>query len=106
MLVTIIPNDRGQGQRSRSKLGQVIILIKTLFFKYFFLDQLQTWCESSTWSATSLISVEGQSRMTFMDTIRVKNGVTQGQILKLQKPYRVVYQMKGLDKRFPDQLKF
>ena len=33
VLVTIIPNDRGQGQRSKSKLGQVIILTKTLFFE-------------------------------------------------------------------------
>jgi hypothetical protein len=30
-LVTIIPNDRGE----RSKLGQLIILTKTLFFEYF-----------------------------------------------------------------------
>jgi hypothetical protein len=35
-LVTIIPNDTSQGQRSRTKLGQVIILTKTLFFEYFF----------------------------------------------------------------------
>jgi hypothetical protein len=41
--------------------------------------------------------------MTFMVSNRVKNGVSQGQILKLQKPYRVVSQMKALDERFPDQ---
>ena len=41
--------------------------------------------------------------MTFMVSDRVKNGVLQGQILKLQKPYRVVSQMKALDECFPDQ---
>jgi hypothetical protein len=84
-------------------LGQVIILIKTLFFEYFLLDQLQTWCESSTWSATQLISFEGRSQMTLMVSARVKTGVPRGQIFKLQKPYRVVYQMKALDEHFPDQ---
>ena len=44
--------------------------------------------------------------MTFMVSARVKNGVPQGQILKVQKPYRVVPQIKGLDECFPDQLKF
>jgi hypothetical protein len=41
--------------------------------------------------------------MTFIVSIIVRNGVPQGQILKLQKPYRVVSQMKALDERFPDQ---
>jgi hypothetical protein len=40
-LATIIPNDRGQGQRSRSNLGQVIILTKTLFAEYFYLINLK-----------------------------------------------------------------
>ena len=93
---------KGQGQI----LGQVIILIKTLSFKYFLLDQLQTCRETSTWSATHLISFEGRSRMTFMVSARVKNGVPQGQILKLPKPYRVVFQMKALDEYFPDELNF
>jgi hypothetical protein len=44
--------------------------------------------------------------MTFMVSARVKTGVPEGQILKLQKPYRVVSQMKALDECFPDQLKF
>jgi hypothetical protein len=70
------------------------------------LDQLQTWCESSTWSATQLISFEGRSPMTFMVSVRVKNGVPRGQILKLQKPYRVVSQMKALDEHFLNQQKF
>jgi hypothetical protein len=34
----------------------------------------------------------------------VKNGVPQGQILKLQKSYRVVSQIKGLDEFSSDQL--
>jgi hypothetical protein len=34
-LITIIPNNRGHGQRSRSKLGQVILLTKTLFSNNF-----------------------------------------------------------------------
>jgi hypothetical protein len=84
-------------------LGQVIILIKTLFFEYFLLDQLQTVCDSSTWFATQLISFQDQSRMTFMVSVRVKNGVPRGQILKLQKPHRVVSQMKALDEHFPDE---
>jgi hypothetical protein len=41
--------------------------------------------------------------MTLMVSARVKIGVPQGQILKLQKPYRVVPQMKALDEHFPDQ---
>jgi hypothetical protein len=43
--------------------------------------------------------------MTFMVGARVKNGVPQGQILKLQKPYRVASQMKALDEHFPNQFK-
>jgi hypothetical protein len=68
------------------------------------MDQLQTW--SSTWSATQLITLEGRSNLTFMVSTRVKNGVPEGQILKLTKPYRVVPHMKALDECFPDQLKF
>jgi hypothetical protein len=41
--------------------------------------------------------------MTLMVSARVKNGISRGQILKLQKPYRVVSQMKALDEHFPDQ---
>jgi hypothetical protein len=74
---------------------------KNLIFRVFLLDQLQTWCESSTWSATQLISFEGRLQMTFMVSTSVKNGVPQSQILKLQKPYRVVSQMKALDEHFP-----
>jgi hypothetical protein len=44
--------------------------------------------------------------MTFMVSARVKNGVSQGQILKSMELYRVVPQMNALDKHFPDQLKF
>jgi hypothetical protein len=44
--------------------------------------------------------------MTFIVSTRVKNGVLQGQIFKLEELYRVVPQMKGLDEHFPDQLKF
>jgi hypothetical protein len=87
-------------------LGKVTILRKTLFFEYFLLDQLQILCEGSTWSSTQLINFEGQSQMIFMVSARVKNGLPQGQILKFQKPYRVVSQMKALDDCFPDQLKF
>jgi hypothetical protein len=71
------------------------------------MDQLQTWYESSTWSATQLINFEGRSTLTFMVSVRVKkNGVLQGEILKLKEPFRVVPQMKALYKRFPDQLNF
>jgi hypothetical protein len=70
------------------------------------MDQLQTWCESSTWSATQLISFEGRSTLTFIVSSRVKNGVPQVQILELKEPYPVVSQTKALDERFPDQLKF
>jgi hypothetical protein len=87
-------------------LGQVIILRKTLFFEYFLLDQLQAWCESSTWSATQLISFEGRLTLIFMVSARVENGVHEGQILKSKELYRVVAQMKALDEHFPDQLKF
>jgi hypothetical protein len=90
------------GSRSKVKV-KIGSSHKTLFFEYFLSDQLQTWCESSTWSATQLNIFEGRSRMTFMVSARVKYGVPQGQILKLQKPYRVVYQMKALDEHFPDQ---
>jgi hypothetical protein len=38
-----------------------------------------------------------------MVSVKVKNGVPHGQILKLQKTYRVVSQMKALDEHFPDQ---
>jgi hypothetical protein len=41
-----------------------------------------------------------------MVSAMVKNGVSQSQILKLKKPYRVVSQMKAIDERFPGQLKF
>jgi hypothetical protein len=41
--------------------------------------------------------------MTFMVSARVKNGVLEGKIFNLQKPYRVVSQVKALDERFPDQ---
>jgi hypothetical protein len=41
--------------------------------------------------------------MTFIGSIRVKNGVLGGEILKLQKPYRVVPQIKGLDECFANQ---
>jgi IS5 family transposase len=41
--------------------------------------------------------------MTMMVNAMVKNGVPRGQILKLQKPYRVASQMKALDEHFPDQ---
>jgi hypothetical protein len=41
--------------------------------------------------------------MTLMVSARVKNGILQSQILKLQKPYRVVSQMKAPDEQFPDQ---
>ena len=41
-----------------------------------------------------------------MVSARVKNGVPQGHILKLQKPYRVIPQIKGFDECFSDQLKF
>jgi hypothetical protein len=43
--------------------------------------------------------------MTFMAIDRVENGVPQGQILKLKKPYRVVPQMKALGEHFLDLLK-
>jgi hypothetical protein len=78
-------------------LGQVIKLTKTLFFEYFLLGELQTWCESSTWSATQLISFEDGSPMTFMVSARVENGVTKGQILKSKELYCVIPQMKALD---------
>jgi hypothetical protein len=39
--------------------------------------------------------------MTFIVSARVKYSVPQDQILKLQKPYRVVSQIKDLDKHFP-----
>jgi hypothetical protein len=84
-------------------LGQVVILTKTLFFEYFLLDQLQTWCESSTWSATQVISFDGRLPMTLIVSTRVKNGIPRGQILKLQKPYLVVSRMKALDKHSPEQ---
>jgi hypothetical protein len=70
------------------------------------MDQLQTWCESSTWSVTHLISFDGRSPMTLLVSARVKNGVPFGQFLKLQKPYHVASQMIALDECFPDQLKF
>jgi hypothetical protein len=38
--------------------------------------------------------------MTLMVSARVKKGVPRGQILKLQKPYRVVSQMKALISAF------
>jgi hypothetical protein len=57
------------------------------------LDELQTWCESSSWSATQLISFEGQLQMTFMVSARVKNGVPEGQILNC----------KAIDEHFPEQ---
>jgi hypothetical protein len=41
--------------------------------------------------------------MTLMISARVKNGVPCGQIMKFQKPYRVVSQMKAIDEHFPDQ---
>jgi hypothetical protein len=41
-----------------------------------------------------------------MVSARVKNGVSEGQILKSKELYRVVPQIKGLDKHFPDQLEF
>jgi hypothetical protein len=41
--------------------------------------------------------------MTLMVSARVQNGVPRGQILKMQKPHRVVSQMKTLDEHFPDQ---
>jgi hypothetical protein len=43
--------------------------------------------------------------MTFIVSFRVKNAVPQGQIFKSKELYRVVPQMKGPDKHFPDQLK-
>jgi hypothetical protein len=95
---------RDQGQRS--KLGQVIILIKTLYLEYFSLDQLQIWCESGTWTATQLISFKGRSPMTFMVSARVENGVPHGQTSKSMELYRVVPHMKALDEHFPNQLKF
>jgi hypothetical protein len=42
--------------------------------------------------------------MTFMANDRVKNGVSQGQILNSKEPYYVVPQMKALDEHFLDQL--
>jgi hypothetical protein len=80
-------------------------LIKTLFFEYFLWDELQTGCESNSWSSTQLFNFEGRVRMTFMVSDRVKNGVCEGQIFKLQKPCRVVSQMKALHECFPDQKK-
>jgi hypothetical protein len=44
--------------------------------------------------------------MTFMANDRVKNGVPEGQILKLKEPYRVVPHMKALDEHFLDLLNF
>jgi hypothetical protein len=41
-----------------------------------------------------------------MVSARVKNGVPQGQILKLKEPYRLVSEMNVLEKCFPDQLEF
>jgi hypothetical protein len=70
------------------------------------MDQLQTCCESNTWSATKLNCFEGRSPMTFMVSVRVENGVPQGQNLKLKELCRVVPQMKTLDEHIIDQLKF
>jgi hypothetical protein len=61
--------------KSEGQKWVVIILIKTLFFEDFLLDQVQTWCQNNTWSAIQLISFEGRSPMTFMVNARVKNGV-------------------------------
>jgi hypothetical protein len=44
--------------------------------------------------------------MTFMGNNRIKNGVPQGQILKVKEPYRVVHWMEALDKHFLDLLTF
>jgi hypothetical protein len=43
--------------------------------------------------------------MTFIVSAGVKYGVLQGQIFKSKELYRVVPQMKGLDKHFANQLK-
>jgi hypothetical protein len=61
------------------------------------MDQLQTWCESSKWSATQLNSFESRSPLTFMVSARAEYGVPQGQILELKETYRVVPQMKALE---------
>jgi hypothetical protein len=78
---------------------------KIFIFRVFFfiLDELQTWSESSSCSDTQMICFEGRLQVTFMVSARVKNGVPESQIFKLQKPYRVVSQMKAFDKCFPDQ---
>jgi hypothetical protein len=44
--------------------------------------------------------------MTFIVSVRVRNGVLQGQSFKWKELYRVVPQIEGLDEHFPDQLKF
>jgi hypothetical protein len=95
-LVTIIPNDKCHGQRSS------MIMTKTLFFKYFWLDQLQPWCASSIWSTTSLISFGGRSAVIFMVSAEVKNCVPRG----LKKTYILVPHMKALDECFSNQLTF
>jgi hypothetical protein len=70
---------------------------------YFLRDQLQTWCESSTWSTTQLISFGGRMAVIFME-----NYQPQGQTLKSMEPYHVhvVPHMKALNECFPDQLRF
>jgi hypothetical protein len=83
-----------------------MILIKTLFFEYFLTDQLQTWYESSIYSATQLIRFKSWLILTFRVNDWVKNGVSQGQILKWEVPYRVVPHMKDRDECFPNQQKF
>jgi hypothetical protein len=90
----------------KGQMGQVIILMETLFFEYFYLDQLQTLCESSIWSTTQLICFEGRSILTFIVNARVENGVPRGQILKSKELYHVLTHMKTLDECFQDQLTF
>jgi hypothetical protein len=65
------------GVKVKIKIGPSRKTDKNLIFRAFLLDQLQTWCESSTWSATQLISFEGRSTSTFMVSARVENGVPQ-----------------------------
>jgi hypothetical protein len=105
-LVIITPNDKGQDQRSRSKFCQVIILIKTVCLEYLLPDQLQTWYESSIYSATQLIRFESRSTLSFMVSYWVENGVSQGQILKWEEPSRVVPHMEGRDECFLNQQTF
>jgi hypothetical protein len=100
-----IPNDRGQGQRPMSKLGQVIIITKTLFSSIFEWINFKLRVKVAHGLPLSWFFFEGRSTLTFMVSTWVEN-VPQGQILKLKEPYGVVPQMTALDERFPDHLKY